>query len=133
MMRSGRKVLNYSRGFCHFVKIRIFILNQTCWTSCLNDLTSVQNQNIVSRDHCVETVSDGDHSAVSELSPQSLLNSSISVTIHSSSGLVQHQHFGSSQESSCKTYQLFLTQTEPCSSLRYLILESLLQVVDKLA
>ena len=60
---------------------------------------------------CVESVSDGDDSAVGKLGADGLLDEVVSLQVHSSGGFIKHQDLGLTEEGSRQTHQLPLTDT----------------------
>ena len=62
-------------------------------------------------DDGVESVCDGEDSAVCKLCSDGLLNEVISLQVHGSCGLIQHQDLGLTEEGSSQTHQLTLTNT----------------------
>ncbi len=66
----------------------------------------------------VESVSNGEDSAVCKLCSYGLLNEVISLQVHGSCGLVQYQDLGLTEERSCQTHQLTLTNTATIETVR---------------
>ncbi len=59
----------------------------------------------------VKSVCNGDYGRVSKLCSYGFLDEVISLQVHGSCGLVQHQDLGLTEESSSQTHQLTLTNT----------------------
>ncbi len=59
----------------------------------------------------VESVCNGDDGAIRKLCSYGLLDEVISLQVHGSCGLVQHQDLGLTEEGSSQTHQLTLTNT----------------------
>ena len=99
-------------------------------TVILSNLTMIQNQDLVIVDDGVETVSDGDDSAVSELCLNDVLDQLISLNINTCTHFIQQQNPAPEitslvlqdwiisdinflfQQSSSQTNQLFLSNRE---------------------
>ena len=88
------------------IEVRLGVSKKLPWFSGLQDATLVEEDDPVPPSDGVEPVGDGEAGAVGELSPDRLLDLLVRGAVHGGRVLVQHQHLGTSEESSSQADQL---------------------------
>jgi len=94
------------------VELRLGVLGELHGVTLLDALALVHNHHVVAVDDGVDPVGDGDHCGVLEVVIHQLLDLLFSHDVDVSSGLIQHDNFVLSQDSSGDTDQLLFTSTQ---------------------